>query len=98
MATIILQVNSTAFDALVKDPKQKGKAQVTSFAYVSSQEVYTFANTPSIETSGQSTKDFAKQSYAIDFSDLTPKGGQKSLFYGRTAVKLRAEATDPTQV
>ncbi|CAO3595373.1 unnamed protein product [Absidia cylindrospora] len=98
VATIILQVNGSAFDAMIKDPKLKSKAQVTSFAYVSSQEVYTFANTPSIETSGQSTKDFAKQSYAIDFNDLTAKGAKKTLFYGRTAIKLRAEATDPTQV
>ncbi|KAI8332632.1 coth protein-domain-containing protein [Chlamydoabsidia padenii] len=98
VATIILQVNGSAFDALVKDPKQKGAAQVNSFAYISNQEVYTFANTPSIQTSGQSTKDFAKQSYSIDFNDLAPKGAQKSLFYGRTAIKLRAEPTDPTQV
>ncbi|KAI8098469.1 coth protein-domain-containing protein [Halteromyces radiatus] len=98
VATIILQVNSSAFDALIKAPQQKLKAQVNSFAYISNQEVYTFANTPSIQTSGQSTKDFAKQSYSIDFNDFAPKGSQKSLFLGRTEVKLRAEATDPTQV
>ncbi|KAI8333473.1 coth protein-domain-containing protein [Chlamydoabsidia padenii] len=98
VATIILNVNSSAFDAMLKAPKSKGKAQVNSFAYISNQEVYTFENTPTIETSGQSTKDFAKQSYSIDFNDLAPKGQPKSLFYGRTGIKLRAQATDPTQV
>ncbi|CAO3625656.1 unnamed protein product [Cunninghamella blakesleeana] len=98
VATIILNVNSTAFDSIIKDPKLKAKAQVTSFTYISNQEVISISNTPAIETSGQSTKDFAKQSYSIDFNDLTPKGGNKALFYGRTAVKLRAEPTDPTQV
>ncbi|KAI9301632.1 coth protein-domain-containing protein [Cunninghamella echinulata] len=98
VATIILQVNNTAFDAIIKDPKLKAKAQVNSFTYISNQEVYTINTTPAIETSGQSTKDFAKQSYSIDFNDATPKGGEKALFYGRTAIKLRAEPTDPTQV
>ncbi|KAI8060358.1 coth protein-domain-containing protein [Gongronella butleri] len=98
VATIILNVNQSAWDALIQAPTQKLKANVFSFAYVSNQEVYTFANTPSISTSGQSTKDFAKQSYSIDFTDYVPKGGNKPLFYGRTVVKLRAESTDPTQV
>ncbi|ORZ24589.1 coth protein-domain-containing protein [Absidia repens] len=98
VATIILKVNETAFNAMLKQPLEKIKAQVTSFAYVSNREVYTFANTPSIETSGQSTKDFAKQSYSIDFNDLAPKGAAKTLFYGRTGIKLRAQATDPTQI
>lgn len=98
VATIILHVNSSAFDALIKSPKSKGKAQVNSFVYISNQEVYTINSTPTIETSGQSTKDFAKQSYSIDFNDLAAKGQQKTLFYGRTGIKLRAQATDPTQV
>ncbi|ORX45901.1 hypothetical protein DM01DRAFT_1364539 [Hesseltinella vesiculosa] len=92
VATIILNVNGSAFDSVVQAPTQKGKAQVYSFAYVSNKEVYT------ISTSGQSTKDFAKQSYAIDFGDFIPQGQKKPLFFGRTIVKLRAEATDPTQL
>ncbi|GAN10427.1 hypothetical protein MAM1_0354d09968 [Mucor ambiguus] len=96
IATIIMSVNSTALDALNKAPTAKlDDAQITELAYISSNEVFKFQN-GGLSTSGQSTKEFAKQSYSIDFNKYNKNATTKSLLYGRTTLKLRAEETDAT--
>ena len=91
-----MTVNSTALDAFNKDPTAKhDDAQVTDFAYISNKEVYTLQN-GGLSTSGQSTKDFSKQSWAIDFNKYNKNATTKNLLFGRTVLKLRAEETDAT--
>ncbi|KAI9269961.1 coth protein-domain-containing protein [Sporodiniella umbellata] len=96
VATLIMNVNATQLDAFNKDPMAKlDAAQVTTMTYISNKEVYTFQNA-GISTSGQSTKDFAKQSWAIELDKYNSKNTTKSLLFGRTTLKLRAEETDAT--
>ncbi|KAI8375489.1 coth protein-domain-containing protein [Blakeslea trispora] len=96
IATIIMTVNTTALDAFNKEPTAKhDDAQVTEFAYISNKEVYTIQN-GGLSTSGQSTKDFSKQSWSIDFNKYNKNATTKNLLFGRTTLKLRAEETDPT--
>ena len=96
IATIIMSVNSTALDAMNKAPTEKlDDAQITDLVYINSKEVFKFQN-GGLSTSGQSTKDFAKQSYSIDFNKYNKNATTKSLLYGRTTLKLRAEETDAT--
>lgn len=91
-----MTVNATQLDAINKDPTAKtDDALISDFAYISNKEVFTFQNA-GLSTSGQSTKDFAKQSYSIDINGYTTKGADKGLLYGRTTLKLRAEETDAT--
>ncbi|KAI9487230.1 MAG: coth protein-domain-containing protein [Benjaminiella poitrasii] len=96
IATIIMTVNATALDAINLAPKEKlDDALVSDFAYISNKEVFTFQN-GGLSTSGQSTKEFAKQSWAIDFNKYNKNATTKNLLYGRTTLKLRAEETDAT--
>ncbi|RCH81917.1 hypothetical protein CU098_002285, partial [Rhizopus stolonifer] len=98
IATIIMSVNATSLDAFNKNPTaENDDAQVTDFAYISNKEVFTFQN-GGLSTSGQSTKDFSKQSWAIDFNKYNKNATTKNLLFGRTILKLRAEETDPTFV
>ncbi|KAG0951208.1 hypothetical protein G6F57_001778 [Rhizopus arrhizus] len=98
IATIIMTVNATQLDAFNQNPTAKlDDAQVSQLAYISSKEVFTFQNA-GLSTSGQSTKDFSKQSWAIELDKYNPKNASKSLLFGRTALKLRAEETDATFV
>ncbi|CEI97491.1 hypothetical protein RMCBS344292_11623 [Rhizopus microsporus] len=96
VSTIIMTVNATQLEAFNKNPLEKlDDAQVTELAYINSKEVYKFANA-GLSTSGQSTKDFAKQSWAIELDKYNKNTTQKSLLFGRTTFKLRAEETDST--
>ncbi|KAF7726934.1 hypothetical protein EC973_008229 [Apophysomyces ossiformis] len=96
IATIILNANQSALDAILKEPTEKHEyAKIFDMTYISNQEIYKF-NTAGIKNSGQSSKDFAVQSYKIDFNEFKQKGAKKNLLFGRTAVKLRAQITDPT--
>lgn len=89
-----MSVNATALDAFNKNPTAKqDDAQVTDFAYISNQNVYKFQNA-GLATSGQSTKEFAKQSWAIEFGKYNNKNATTDLLFGRTTLKLRAEETD----
>lgn len=91
-----MTVNATQLEAFNKNPLEKlDDAQVTDMAYISSKEVYKFTNA-GLSTSGQSTKDFAKQSWAIELDKYNKNTTQKSLLFGRTTLKLRAEETDST--
>ncbi|RCH86042.1 hypothetical protein CU097_006498 [Rhizopus azygosporus] len=96
VSTIIMTVNATQLEAFNKNPLEKlDDAQVTELAYINSKEVYKFTNA-GLSTSGQSTKDFAKQSWAIELDKYNKNTTQKSLLFGRTTLKLRAEETDST--
>lgn len=96
IATIIMNVNATALDGFHKAPLEKqDDAQITEFAYISNKEVLQFT-AAGLSTSGQSTKDFSKQSWAIDFGKYKVKGAPKDLLFGRSSLKLRAEETDAT--
>ncbi|KAI8876577.1 hypothetical protein K501DRAFT_261925 [Backusella circina FSU 941] len=94
VATIIMTVNATALDAFNQNPTASGlkDANVTDFVYISNKEIYKFAGA-GLSTSGQSTKDFSKQSWAIDFGKYN-NNVQKDLLFGRSTLKLRAEETD----
>lgn len=96
IATIIMSVNATALDAINKAPLEKlDDAQITDIAYISNKEVYKFQN-GGLSNSGQSTKDFSKQSWAIDFNKYNKNATSKNLLFGRTVLKLRAHETDAT--
>ncbi|KAI8981416.1 coth protein-domain-containing protein [Pilobolus umbonatus] len=96
IATLLLTVNATALDGFNKNPlEDQEDALVSSMTYISNKDVYQFSNA-GLATSGQSTKDFAKQSWAIDLNAYVPKGTGKNRLYGRTAIKLRAHETDST--
>ncbi|KAG2212783.1 hypothetical protein INT46_002111 [Mucor plumbeus] len=96
IATIIMSVNATALDAINKAPTAKlDDAQITDLVYINNKEVFRFQN-GGLSTSGQSTKEFAKQSWSIDFNKYNKNATAKSLLYGRTTLKLRAEETDAT--
>jgi hypothetical protein len=91
-----MTVNATQLDAINKQPLAKlDDALISDLTYISNKEIFNFQNA-GLSTSGQSTKDFAKQSYAIDINGYAPKGAAKNLLYGRTVLKLRAEETDAT--
>ncbi|KAI7850523.1 coth protein-domain-containing protein [Circinella umbellata] len=97
VATIIMTVDEQAFDAICQEPLQKhqhGGAQVFTLTYISNSETHSFRNV-SIDNSGQSTKEYARQSFKIDFNkDVTNKNSPKQLLFGRSVIKLRGEQTD----
>ncbi|KAG2224555.1 hypothetical protein INT45_004400 [Circinella minor] len=96
IATVILRVaNTTGLDTLLKNPKADIKdIQIDQFTYIASNEIHSYSGV-GFSTSGQSTKDFAKQSYKLELNKFLNKT-EKDLIYGRTVVKLRAEETDMT--
>ncbi|CDS05325.1 hypothetical protein LRAMOSA07854 [Lichtheimia ramosa] len=99
VATVILQTsNTTALDAMLKNPKGDLKdVPIDHMTYIASNEVHTYTGV-GFSTSGQSSKEFAKQSYKLKLNKFSPKGAPKDLLFGRTTLKLRAEATDMTMV
>ncbi|KAI8889231.1 coth-domain-containing protein [Backusella circina FSU 941] len=95
IATIIMSVNATELNQINTDPLGKfNDAHISEFAYISSKEVIKFQGA-GLKTSGKSTKEFSKLSYAIDFGKYNTNN-PRDLLYGRTTLKLRAEETDPT--
>jgi hypothetical protein len=97
IATIILETNATGFGEILANPLGDfGYTEVFKMTYIANKEAFSFTNA-GIKNSGQSTKDFAKQSYKVKLNEFT-KTGPKELLYGRTTIKLRAHETDPTLV
>ncbi|KAF7726932.1 hypothetical protein EC973_008227 [Apophysomyces ossiformis] len=95
IATILLDANMTGLDAILTDPKgNHDYTEVYKMTYISNQQVYSF-ELAGIKNSGQSSKDFAKQSFKIKLNEFS-KGDRKELLFGRTTLKLRAQETDPT--
>lgn len=98
IATVILNANDTGIKAYLENPKGDfGKIQVYNMTYITSNQIYTFQNA-GIKTSGQSTKELAKQSWKIDLNvkKFGSGGDNKQLLFGRTTLKFRAHETDPT--
>lgn len=94
ISTIILNADLESIDKILKKPLEDNKfAQVYNMSYISHDAVYSFQGA-GIKNSGQSTKDYAKQSLKIKFNKFN-NATEDSLF-GRRAFKLRAEANDPT--
>lgn len=95
IATFILNANMTGIHAILENPQDDHKyAEVYNMTYISSNRIYTFTGA-GIKNSGQSSKDYAKQSWKIKL-DKYHDGPDKPLLFGRTAVKLRAHDNDPT--
>ncbi|KAI8150312.1 coth protein-domain-containing protein [Fennellomyces sp. T-0311] len=97
VATMILNVDEQAFGLICEQPLQKHKqAQVFKLTYISNSEIHTFTNA-GIDNSGQSTKEYNRQSFEIDLNQfVTDKNAVKQLLFGRTVFKLRGEQTDPS--
>ncbi|KAI9262359.1 coth protein-domain-containing protein [Phascolomyces articulosus] len=96
IATILLNANASGVDAYMKNPKGDfGYIEVYSMTYISSNQIYTFQGA-GIKTSGQSTKEFHKQSFKISMDKFNKNATEKPLLFGRSKVKLRAEPTDMT--
>ncbi|ORE03628.1 hypothetical protein BCV72DRAFT_314930 [Rhizopus microsporus var. microsporus] len=96
VTTLILNVDKSGFDKILKTPKASHKfVQVYNMTYVASNEVFTFQGA-GIKNAGQSSKDYAKQSLKIKFNKFN--NGTKDYLYNRHALKLRAEANEPTMV
>ncbi|KAI9244477.1 coth protein-domain-containing protein [Phascolomyces articulosus] len=97
VATIIMTVDEQAFGEVCQEPLEKhkkGGAQVFTLTYISNSEIHSFTNA-AIDNSGQSTKEYARQSFEIDFNKfVTDKNAPKQLLFGRSVVKLRGEQTD----
>ncbi|KAI9484701.1 coth protein-domain-containing protein [Zychaea mexicana] len=96
VATMILNVDEQAFGEICRTPLEKHHkgAQVYKLTYISNSEIHTITNA-AIDNSGQSTKEFARQSFEIDFNKfVTDKNLPKQLLFGRSVVKLRGEQTD----
>ncbi|KAG0164305.1 hypothetical protein DFQ28_010523 [Apophysomyces sp. BC1034] len=97
IATILLDANMTGFNAILTNPKgQHDYTEVYKMTYITNRELYSF-DLAGIKNSGQSSKDFAKQSYKIKLSKFS-KENKKELLFGRTTLKLRAHETDPTYI
>lgn len=99
VATFVLKItNTTGLNDMLANPKSEVKdIKVDEVHYIASNEVHVFTGGAGFSTSGQSTKDFAKQSYKLEFDKFAdPNKTSKDLLYGRTVVKLRAEETDMT--
>lgn len=97
IATIIVEANATGVAEILQNPlADLDYTLVSKMHYISNKEQYTFSNA-GIKNSGQSSKEFAKQSFKIKLNEFTTVGS-KELLYGRTTLKLRAHETDPTFV
>ncbi|KAI8375491.1 coth protein-domain-containing protein [Blakeslea trispora] len=96
IATILLKADMKSLDEILQDPEGDHKySHVYNMTYINSDSIFNFEGA-GISNSGQSSKNYAKQSYKIKFNKYN-KGAKASLF-NRKSVKLRAEAVDPTLV
>ena len=87
VATILLDLEQAELDTILANPKAKHKdAHVHKMTFISNSEIHTFTNAK-LDNSGQSTKNFNRQSFEI-------KLDKPQLLFGRRDFKLRAEQTD----
>ncbi|KAI7886042.1 hypothetical protein K492DRAFT_123012 [Lichtheimia hyalospora FSU 10163] len=87
VATILLDLEQAELDTILADPHAKHKdAHVHKMTFITNSEIHTFTNAK-LDNSGQSTKDFNRQSFEIKLS-------KPQLLFGRRDFKLRAEQTD----
>ncbi|KAL9551835.1 hypothetical protein MBANPS3_004060 [Mucor bainieri] len=94
ISTIIINADMNTVDKFMKNPMEDNKfAEVYNMSYISHDAVYSFQGA-GIKNSGQSSKELAKQSLKIKFNKFN--NATKDSLFGRRAIKLRAEANDPT--
>lgn len=94
ISTIILNADMQAIDQILKAPTEDQEfAQIYNMSYISHDAVYSFEGA-GFKNSGQSSKDFAKQSYKIKFNKFN--NGTTDNLFGRSSIKLRAQPNDPT--
>lgn len=87
VATILLDLEQAELDAILANPHAKHKdAHVHKMTFISNSEIHTFTNAK-LDNSGQSTKNFNRQSFEISLE-------KPQLLFGRRDFKLRAEQTD----
>ncbi|KAI9487231.1 MAG: coth protein-domain-containing protein [Benjaminiella poitrasii] len=92
IATILLNADMDSLNKILEKPLEDHKfVQVYNMTYISSTDVFSYEGA-GIKNSGQSSKEFAKQSLKIKFNKFN--NATKDELYGRRAIKLRAEATD----
>lgn len=97
VATLLLRVDTEKLDRILVHPQHKyNDAHVYEMTYISNSEIHTIHDA-GIINSGQSTKEYDRQSFKIDLNKFV-KGDDapKQLLFGRSMLKLRAEPTDPS--
>ncbi|CEP08364.1 hypothetical protein [Parasitella parasitica] len=96
ISTILLNVDMKAVKKILAKPEDDHKfAQVYNLTYISHDAVYNFQGA-GIKNSGQSSKEYAKQSYKIKFNKFNNE--TEDAIFGRRGFKLRAQADEPTMV
>ena len=96
IATILLNANMSGVNAYMNNPEGDfGYTEIYNMTYISSNQIYTFQGA-GFKTSGQSSKEFSKQSFKIKFDKFNKNATTDSLLFGRSVVKLRAQPTDMT--
>ncbi|KAI7902000.1 coth protein-domain-containing protein [Cokeromyces recurvatus] len=94
ISTILLNVDFKSLQKILKAPLKEHKfAEVYNMTFISHNEVFNYQGA-GIKNSGQSSREFAKQSFKIKFNKFN--NATRDELYGRRALKLRAEATDPS--
>ncbi|KAI8645883.1 coth protein-domain-containing protein [Parasitella parasitica] len=96
ISTIILNVDIESVNKILEKPEDDHKfAQVYNMSYISHDAVYNFQGA-GIKNSGQSSKEYAKQSFKIKFNKFY--NGTEDALFGRRGFKLRAQADEPTMM
>ncbi|KAI8645882.1 coth protein-domain-containing protein [Parasitella parasitica] len=96
ISTIIINVDMKAVKKILAKPEDDHKfAQVYNMSYISHDAVYNFQGA-GIKNSGQSSKEYAKQSFKIKFNKFY--NGTEDALFGRRGFKLRAGADEPTML
>ncbi|KAF9361299.1 hypothetical protein BGX26_004484 [Mortierella sp. AD094] len=89
IATIHITAPVASIDALNNQPNSNAEVRVA-FRFINADTIYSQTNI-SLQTSGKSSKEFAKQSYKLKFDT-----DYNQTFFSRPNLKLRSEATEPT--
>lgn len=98
VATVLLEANATAVQEILGDPKGDHEyARVDRMTYISNKEIFTFTGA-GFRNSGQSSKEFTRQSFKVKLNEYKAQGEENQLLYGRTTIKLRSEPADPTMM
>ncbi|KAF9432366.1 hypothetical protein BGZ76_010902 [Entomortierella beljakovae] len=87
--TIHLTAPQAFVDAMNSKPEQETEVRV-GFRFINAKNIYSQTNI-TLQTSGKSSKEFAKQSYKISFDT-----DYNQTFFSRPNLKLRSVATEPT--
>ncbi|KAF9330227.1 hypothetical protein BG006_006817 [Podila minutissima] len=92
IATIHLTVDPAKFDDMMNNPKDEDHKVKAGFKFINANKVYS-ADKVKIKISGHGSRKFRKVSLHVKF-----KKNKRGMFFGRSAIKLRAEYNDPTMI